>query len=71
MIESSLMVNVLIQEREAALRALALQREARRGIRSDRSRPHSLRERLGFSLIQAGRALLRGGLAYAAASRRA
>ncbi|HEY7138962.1 MAG TPA: hypothetical protein VIE44_02605 [Methylomirabilota bacterium] len=71
MIDSSMMVHVLMQEREAALRAIALHREALREARSDSPRRHSLRERIGFSLIQAGRALLRSGLAYAAASRRA
>ena len=70
MIESSVMVDVLIREREAELRALALRRAAYRGSDSARGRRHSLRERLGFFLIQAGRALLRHGSAYAPASRR-
>ena len=70
MIESSLMVDVLIREREAELRALALRRAAYRGSESARDRRHSLRERVGFSLIQAGRALLRHGSGYAPASRR-
>ena len=70
MIESSVMVDVLIREREAELRALALRRAAYRSIDSARDRRHSLRERLGFALIQAGRALLRHGSAYAPASRR-
>jgi hypothetical protein len=70
MIESSVMVDVLIREREAELRALALRRAAYRSLDSARDRRHSLRERLGFSLIQAGRALLRHGSAYAPASRR-
>jgi hypothetical protein len=70
MIETSVMVDVLIREREAELRALALRRAAYRGSDSARDRRHSLRERLGFFLIQAGRALLRHGSAYAPASRR-
>jgi hypothetical protein len=70
MIESSVMVDVLIREREAELRALALRRAAYRSSDSERDRRHSLRERLGFSLIQAGRALLRHGSAYASAPRR-
>jgi hypothetical protein len=69
MIESSVMVDVLIREREAELRVLALRREALRGAYSEHDRRHSLRERLGFSLIQAGRALLRHRHAYAAPRR--
>ena len=71
MIESSLMVDVLIREREAELRALALRRAAMRGAGDGSESRHSLRERLGFTLIQAGRALLRHGPAYATAPRRA
>jgi hypothetical protein len=70
MIESSLMVDVLIREREAELRALALRRAAYRDSDSARDRRHSLRERLGFFLIQTGRALVRHGRAYAPARRR-
>jgi hypothetical protein len=68
MIESSLMVDVLIREREAELRTLALRRAALHGMDTDRR--HSLRERLGFVLIQAGRALLRHGPGYTPARRR-
>jgi hypothetical protein len=71
MIESSVMVDVLIRERESELRALALRRAAMRGAVAGAQSRHSLRERLGFTLIQAGRALLRHGPAYATASRRA
>jgi hypothetical protein len=69
-IESSLMIDVLIREREAELRALALRRGWFRSAYPERERRRSLRERLGLSLIQAGRALLRQGPGYAAASRR-
>jgi hypothetical protein len=68
MIESSVLVDVLIRERERELRSLALRRAALHGVESDRR--HSLRERVGMALIQAGRALLRHGPAYAAARRR-
>lgn len=70
MIDSSMMVDVLIREREAELRALALRRAWLRGAHPERERRHSLRERIGFSLIQIGRALLRHGPAYATAPRR-
>jgi hypothetical protein len=70
MIESSVMIDALIREREAELRALALRRAWFRGARPEREHRHSLRERLGYSLIQAGRALLRHGPGYATASRR-
>ena len=69
MIDGSLMVDVLIREREAELRALALRRAALRAASSDGERRRSLRERLGYLLIQAGRALLRQGPAYAAPRR--
>jgi hypothetical protein len=68
MIESSVMVDVLIRERERELRALALRRAALHGVDSDRR--HSLRERIGMALIQAGRALLRHGPGYSPARRR-
>ena len=67
MIESSVMVDVLIRERERELRALALRRAAFHGVESDRR--HSLRERVGMALIQAGRALLRHGRGYSPARR--
>jgi hypothetical protein len=70
MIESSVLVDILIREREAELRALALRRAWFRGAYPERERRHSLRARLGFSLIQAGRALLRHRPAYTTASRR-
>ena len=68
MIESSVMVDVLIRERERELRSLALRRAALHGM--DSARRHSLRERLGMALIQTGRALLRHGPGYAPARRR-
>jgi hypothetical protein len=68
MIESSVMVDVLIRERERELRALALRRAAFHAVESDRR--HSLRERVGMALIQAGRTLLRHGRGYAPARRR-
>lgn len=70
MMVSSLMIDVLIREREAELRALALRRAWFRGAYPERERRRSLRERLGFSLIKAGRALLRHGRTYATAPRR-
>ena len=70
MIESSVMVDVLIREREAELRRLALRRAALRGATPDSEPRHSLRERLGYTLIQAGRALLRHDSAYGTARRR-
>ena len=67
-----MLIDVLIREREAALRALALTRAAARGAADpEGDRRPSLRERLGLSLIHAGRALLRHGPAYATARRRA
>ena len=68
MIESSVLVDVLIQERERELRSLALRRAALHGVEPPRR--HSLRERAGMALIQAGRALLRQGRGYAPARRR-
>jgi hypothetical protein len=57
---------VLMRERERETeRAAALGALLRQAYR-ERDRRHSLRERLGFSLIQAGRALLRQGPAYSA-----
>src|SRR5262245_54942866 len=55
---NDLLVTVLIREREReTARAAALARLLG-GLRSGRSRPRSLRDRLGLSLIQMGRALL-------------
>ena len=60
---------VLMRERERETeRAAALGALLRQAYR-ERDHRHSLRERLGFSLIQAGRALLRQGPAYSAARR--
>jgi hypothetical protein len=70
MMESSVLIDVLIREREAALRALVLSRAAARGADPEGDRRPSLRQRLGLSLIHAGRALLRHGPAYSAARRR-
>jgi hypothetical protein len=67
---SHLLVDVLIQERERETVKAAALRTLLRGADPERDRRHSLRERLGLSLIQAGRALLRRGPAYPAASRR-
>jgi hypothetical protein len=70
MMESSVLIDVLIREREAELRALALTRAAARGADPEGDRRPSLRERLGLSLIHAGRALLRHGPSYSTARRR-
>jgi hypothetical protein len=59
---------VLLQERDAWVSRLVAERAARSA--GGRVRTHSLRERLGFSLIQAGRALLRRQAGYATARRR-
>jgi hypothetical protein len=68
---NDLLLTVLMREREReaanAVRLSALLRSAY----PERNRRRSLRERLGVSLIQAGRALLRHGPAYAVARRRA
>jgi hypothetical protein len=66
MLDSSLMVDVLIRERQADLRAIAL----RHALAAEHRGRRSFRERLGLSLIQAGRALLRHRPAYAPARRR-
>jgi hypothetical protein len=61
-----LLTAVLMRERERETeRAAALAALLRQSYR-ERDHRHSLRERLGFSLIQAGRALLRQGPAYSA-----
>ena len=61
-----LLTAVLMRERERETeRAAALGALLRQASR-ERDHRHSLRERLGFSLIQAGRALLRQGPAYSA-----
>jgi hypothetical protein len=70
MMESSVLIDVLVREREAELRALALTRAAARRADPECDRRPSLRERLGLSLIHAGRAMLRHGPAYSTARRR-
>jgi len=67
---NDLLVSVLMREREIETRRAAALSALLRGAYPKRDRRHSLRERLGFSLIQAGRALLRHGPACAAARRR-
>jgi hypothetical protein len=67
---SDLLVEVLMREREGEARKAAVYGALRRAANPRRDRRRSLRERLGFSLIQAGRALLRQGPAYASAPRR-
>jgi hypothetical protein len=66
---NALLVATLVKDRErAAARAAwigALLREAN----PVHDRRHSLRQRIGFSLIQAGRALLRHGPAYSTTRR--
>jgi hypothetical protein len=64
-----LLTGILMQEREREAERAAALSALLRGAHPDRDRRHTLRERLGFSLIQVGRALLRGP-AYAAARRR-
>ena len=68
---SDLLVSVLMHDREREAAGAARLNALLRGAYPERSRRHSLRERLGFSLIQAGRSLLRHGPAYAVARRRA
>ena len=67
---NDLLVDVLMREREGDARRAAVYSALLRGADPKRERRRSLRERLGFSLIQAGRALLRHGPAYATAPRR-
>jgi hypothetical protein len=67
---SDLLVSVLIQERERAATQAAALSALLRDADPRRDRRRSLRERLGVSLIQAGRALLRHRPAYSAARRR-
>jgi hypothetical protein len=67
---NDLLATVLIRDREyEAAKAAALNRLLRDAY-PRRERPHSLRARLGLSLILAGRALLRHGSAYTTARRR-
>lgn len=65
-----LLVSVLIRDRELEARKAAAFSALVRSARQAREHRHSLRARVGLSLIQAGRALLRHGPAYAAARRR-
>ncbi|HEY7601377.1 MAG TPA: hypothetical protein VIB60_02620 [Methylomirabilota bacterium] len=67
---NELLVTVLMRERERATERHARLSALLRGASPERERRHSLRERLGFSLIQVGRALLRHGPAYAVVARR-
>jgi hypothetical protein len=67
---SDLLVEVLMREREGQARKAAVYSALRRAANPGRDRRRSLRERLGFSLIRAGRALLRHEPAYASAPRR-
>jgi len=69
MIETGMMVDVLMQQREMELREMALRRAARAAY-PERERRHSLRELLGHSMMQAGRALLRRHSVLATVSRR-
>jgi hypothetical protein len=66
-----LLVAVLMREREREREHAARVSALLRGARPGHGRGRSLRQRLGLSLIQAGRALLRHGPAYAVARRRA
>jgi hypothetical protein len=58
----------LIRERERSVARLVAESRLREHSRP--ARPHPLRARVGFSLIQAGRALLRPHAAYPPARRR-
>jgi hypothetical protein len=68
---NELLVTVLMREREREAANAARLSALLRSAYPERDRRRSLRERLGFSLIQAGRALLRHGPGYWAARRRA
>ena len=67
---NDLLVSVLMRERERETEKTATLNALLRDAYPERDRRHSLRERLGFSLIRAGRALLRHGPAHPAARRR-
>jgi hypothetical protein len=67
---NDLLVTVLMQERERETVRAATVSAMLRNAYPEPERRRSLRERLGFSLIQAGRVLLRHRPAYAAARRR-
>jgi hypothetical protein len=66
---NDLLVTVLMRERERETVSAAMVSALLRNAYPECERRHSLRERLGFSLIQAGRALLRHRPAYAVARR--
>ena len=67
---NDLLVTVLIRDREREAAQAAAMSTLLRGAYPRRERTHSFRARIGLSLIQAGRALLRHGPAYATARRR-
>jgi hypothetical protein len=67
---NDLLVTVLIRDREREAAKAAALSTLLRNAYPRRERPHSFRARIGLSLIQAGRALLRHGPAYATARRR-
>jgi hypothetical protein len=67
---NDLLVTALMRERERETVRAAMVSAMLRNAYPAAERSHSLRERLGFSLIQAGRALLRHRTAYAVPRRR-
>ena len=68
---NDLLVTALMSERERETESHARLSRLLAAAYPERARRRSLRERLGFSLIQVGRALLRHGPAYTVARRRA
>ena len=66
---NDLLVDALMRERQREAERAAAIGALLPAAQPGSDRRHSLRERLGFSLIQAGRALLRRGPAYSAARR--
>jgi hypothetical protein len=70
MLDSIVLVDVLIRERQLEMRRLAAYRALRR-VTHPVSRRRALRARLGLMLIQGGRALLRHRPAVAVARRHA
>jgi hypothetical protein len=68
---NDLLLETLVRDRERRAQEAATLYAMLRDARPARERRHCLRERLGLSLIQAGRALLRQGPEYANAPRRA
>jgi hypothetical protein len=67
---NDLLVTVMIRDREREAAKAAALSTLMRDAYPRRERPHSFRARIGLSLIQAGRALLRHRPAYATAGRR-